>query len=181
LASTNFSTGSVLLFRVKTTLLDRKEKDAMTNRGLKHGDWVLICDGRVALFAFNAGDQLAPNLQVRQKMEHAELASHEQGTDKPGRAFSGADARRSAMETTDFHRLEEEHFLGRVASALEQKVTGHEIGDLIVVAPPRVTGILRKTLPPSVRKVVRHEIEKDYVRMPIAEVERQVVRQLESG
>jgi len=152
----------------------------MAKNGLTHGDWVLICDSRVALFAVNEGDQEAPNLQVRQKMEHPDLPSHEQGTDKPGRAFSGADSQRSAMETTDFHALEEEKFLKRVASAAEARVAGHEIKHLIVVAPPRVTGILRKVLSPSVRKLVRHEVEKDYVRMPMYEVERQIIKHLET-
>jgi protein required for attachment to host cells len=41
-------------------------------------------------------------------------------------------------------------------------------------------GILRRAFSPSVRDVVRHEMEKDYVRMPIYEVERHLSQQLAS-
>lgn len=152
----------------------------MAKNRLRHGDWVLICDSRKALLAFNAGDELAPNLQVRNSWQHSDLATHEQGTDKPGRAFSGADGQRSGTETTDFHRLEEELFLTDVAASLEQNAARQQIEHLIVVAPPRAMGILRRAVPPSLRKLVHHEIEKDYVRMPLPDVEQHLVKQLEA-
>src|SRR5690242_6767791 len=106
----------------------------MARNGLRRGDWVLICDSRKALLAVNVGDALTANLQVRKTWEHADLATHEQGTDKPGRAFSGADGERSAVDTTDLHRLEEEHFLAQVASELVGNVSQHQIKELVVVA-----------------------------------------------
>lgn len=150
----------------------------MKKDGLRHGDWVFVCDSRKAFLAFNAGDERAPHLQVPQKWEHADPPTHEQGTDKPGRAFSGADSRRAAVETTDFHRQEEERFLTRVAAALEGDLSERGIKRLIVVAPPRVAGILRKSLPPSVRRLVHCEIEKDYVRVPIPDLEARLVKHL---
>ena len=153
-------------------------EEMVAKSGLKNDDWILICDGRTALLAFNAGDELAPNLQVRKRWEHTVSATHEQGTDKPGRAFSSSDRRRSAVETTDYHRLEETQFLAHVASALEENVAEQVIRNLIVVAPPRAMGILRAAFPSSVRKLVRQEIEKDYVRAPTHEIERRLAKYL---
>jgi len=48
------------------------------------------------------------------------------------------------------------------------------------VAPPKAIGILRRAFSPSVRNVVRHEAEKDYVRMPIYEVEQHLSQQFAS-
>jgi protein required for attachment to host cells len=154
----------------------------MTKNGLTHGIWVLICDGRKALLTENAGDAAAPNLQVRESFEHPDIATHELGSDKPGRVFQSRNAGRSAAEPTDFHRLAEEDFLKKIAGTLDKSVSEHRIKDIILVAPPRAIGILRGALSPAVRKVVRHEIEKDYVRAPIYEVEQHLARHLsESG
>ena len=148
---------------------------------------VLICDSRKALLACNVGDHRAPNLQVRKTLERPELTSHDLGADRPGRAFSGADQRRSAVGDqrcsavgeADFHRLEGEQFLAEVASELERNVSEQRIRDLIVVAPPQPAGMLRKNLSPAVRKVLRHDIEKDYVRSPMPRLERQLTKQLQ--
>ena len=150
----------------------------MAKSGLEHGIWVLICDGRKALFAENAGDAAAPDLKVRQTFEHPDRPTHELGTDRPGRVFATVGERRAATEPTDFHTLAEETFLKGLAAHLEKGVAENRIRALILAAPPRALGVLRETLAPSVRKVVRHEIEKDYVHMPIYEVERHLAQHL---
>jgi len=150
----------------------------MAKNGLKHGAWVLICDGRKALLTQNAGDDAAPNLQVRETFEHPELPTRELGSDKPGRSFSSVGDRRSATEPTDLHELAQEDFLKKIAATLDRNVSGHRIDNLILVAPPRAIGFLRRILSRAVRKVVHHEIERDYVRMPLYEVERHLAQHL---
>jgi protein required for attachment to host cells len=150
----------------------------MTKNGLAHGIWVLICDGRKALLTENAGDAAAPNLQVRESFEHPDLATHELGSDKPGRIFQSTNVGRSAAEPTDLHRLAEEDFLKKIAGILNKSVSDHRIKNIILVAPPRAIGVLRGALSPAAGKVVRHELEKDYVREPMYEVEKHLVRHL---
>jgi protein required for attachment to host cells len=150
----------------------------MPKNGLNHDIWVLICDGRKALLAVNVGDAAAPNLKVRRTWEHSDPATHEQGTDRPGRTQASVGARRSATEATDYHMLAEEDFLKKLAAHLEKDVTEHKIAALILAAPPRALGVLRDALAPSVRKIVRHEVEKDYVRMPVYEIERHLTAHL---
>ena len=150
----------------------------MSKNGLNHKVWVLICDGQKALLTENEGDAAAPNLKIRQTFGYSDLPTHEQGSDKPGRAFADVGQRRSATESTDFHELAKEDFLKMLAAHLERGVSDHQIKSLILVAPPHALGILRNAIPSSVRKIVQHEIEKDYAHMPVYEIERHVMHQL---
>lgn len=150
----------------------------MAKHGLGHHSWVLICDGGKAILAENAGDAEVPNLQVREAFEQPDPPTREQGTDKPGRKFSGVGEARSATEQTDFHYLAEEDFLRKIVSRIERDVSERRIENLVVVAPPRAIGLLRREFSPAVRNVLRHEVEKDYVHLPMAEVERHLSRQL---
>jgi protein required for attachment to host cells len=42
----------------------------------------------------------------------------------------------------------------------------------VLVAPPRALGVIRQAATPNLRKAVRAEIDKDYVRMPVHEIEK---------
>lgn len=150
----------------------------MTGNGIGHDVWVLICDGRKALLAENAGDASSANLKIRQTFGHDDPPTREQGTDKPGRRFAGTGERRSATEPTDFHTLGEQEFLKALAHHLERGVAQGRIRALIIAAPPAALGVLRKALSPATLRILQHEIEKDYVNMPVCEVERQLVHAL---
>ena len=56
------------------------------------------------------------------------------------------------------------HRLGQAAGAGETR-------SLIIVAPPRALGVLRKHYSPKLRGILRAEIERDYVNIPIPEIE----------
>ena len=76
------------------------------------------------------------------------------------------------MEEVDWHDQEEQSFLGRLAARLDKAVLGGEAPSLIVVAPPRAIGVLRKQFSAHVKQSIKAEIEKDYVKMPIDEIAR---------
>jgi len=135
------------------------------------GEWVVVCDGGKAHILENAGDARFPNLRTREIYEQKHPATHEQGSDVPGRAFASVGAMRSAMEQTDWHDQSERNFLKTLASRLDTAVTGGEADSLIVVAPPRALGTLRQAYSPHVREAIRVELEKDYVKLPVSEIE----------
>ncbi len=139
---------------------------------LEHGTWVLVCDGGKALLLQNEGDQKFPNLRKQEEFESHNRPSHDLGTAKPGRVFSGKGGRHAAIEPTDLHRIAEEEFLAKVAEMLEERVRAGSIRALVLVAPPRALGVLRHRISPAVRASVRGEVEKDYVKAPIYEIER---------
>jgi protein required for attachment to host cells len=138
------------------------------------GDWVVVCDGAKALILENAGDGMHPNLKTREVHEQDAAKTHEQGTDAPGRSVNSVGSSRSAMEQTDWHDQAEQRFLADLADRLDAAVTAGETKSLIVVAPPRALGMLRQAYPDGLRGAVKAEIGKDYVRMPVHEIEKQL-------
>jgi protein required for attachment to host cells len=142
----------------------------MDNLKIDGGEWVVVCDGARALVLENVGDRKYPDLRTKEVYKHEAPATRAIGTDKPGRAFSSSGARRSAVQQTDWHDQEEQHFLAGLAARLDKAVLGGETKALIVVAPARALGVLRKEFSQNVTRAMRAEIEKDYVKMPVDEI-----------
>jgi protein required for attachment to host cells len=144
----------------------------MTDLKINAGDWVVVCDGAKALILVNAGDAKFPNLKTREVHEHDSARTSDQGVDAPGRSISSTEARRSAMEQTDWHDQAEQRFLADLAKRLDAAVTAGETKSVIVVAPPRALGMLRQSYSAGLRNAVRAEIDKDYVKLPVHEIEK---------
>jgi protein required for attachment to host cells len=138
------------------------------------GAWIVVADGAKALVLENVGGRGVPDLRTREVHDHPDPKTREIGTDKPGRSFSSVGHGRSAMEQVDWHEQEEQRFLAKLAARLDKAVLGGEASSFIVVAPPRAIGVLRKEFSPHVRKAIKAEVEKDYVKMPVDEITRRL-------
>lgn len=147
----------------------------MNSIKIKAGDWVVVCDGSKALILENAGDAVFPNLRTKETHEQTNPKTSEQGTDRPGRVHESTTAGRSSVAQTDWHDQQEHDFLVALVRRLDEAVTGAETSSLIVVAAPRALGVLREAYTPAVRKAVREEIAKDYVNLPVYEIEKHLV------
>ena len=138
--------------------------------------FVFVGDGRKALFLRNAGDERFPNLKTERVFVDDNPPTHEQGTDRPGRAFKRAGTNlRSGVETTDWHDLEEHRFAQRVATAMEHLVRERNVKALVVVAPPRTLADLRHAFGADVKKRIIAEIDKDLTKHPAHEIEKHLV------
>ena len=135
------------------------------------GTWILVGDGRKAMFLRNDGLAEAPNLNCIASREQNNPATHDQGTDAPGRAFAGRGPVRSAMETTDRHELEERRFAAGLAAELNVAAQQDRYEHLIVVAPPRILAELRQDLNKEAKARLQAEIDKDLTRHTIADIE----------
>jgi protein required for attachment to host cells len=144
----------------------------MFNRKIRQGEWVVVCDGAKALVLENVGDEVFPNLKTKQVYEQKAAKTHEQGTDAPGRAINSVGAARSAMEQTDWHEQDEQHFLTDLARRLDAAVTAGDAKAITIVAPPRALGVIRQAYSPRLRDALRAEIDKDLVKMPVHEIEK---------
>jgi protein required for attachment to host cells len=144
----------------------------MSKLKIGQGDWVVVCDGKKALVLENTGDEKFLNLKTREVFEHADPKTQEIGTDAPGRSFSSVGHGRSAMEQADWHDQEEQRFLHRLLGHLDSAVHAGQAKSLVIVAPPRALGVLRQSYSHELRKVLRAEIDKDFVRMPVYEIEK---------
>lgn len=138
---------------------------------MQHGSSVMITDGRKALLLKNEGDADYPQLRMIQKWEEASPADRDLKSDAPGRTFSSAGhgMRRSSYDEPDLHAQAEADFAAQMGEFLNDR---DDIEDLVIVAPPRTLGELRKHLNRAVTARVSAEIAKDLVKHPIAEIER---------
>lgn len=143
---------------------------------IPHNALLFVGDGRKALFLRNVGDAISPNLRTEKVFEEENPPTHEQGSDRPGRVSEAVLAgRRSAVEATDWHDIEEHRFARKVAAAMEQMVRTSKAKALIVVAPPRTLAELRNAFHSDVKACVVGEINKDLTRHPIGEIQRRLV------
>jgi protein required for attachment to host cells len=134
----------------------------------------VVCDGAKALLLQNAGNERSLNLKTREVYEQPDPKTSDIGTDTPGRAMGSVGSARSAMEETDWHDQAERTFLARLARRLDTAAANGDAPALILVAPPRALGVLRETYSFPLRKTLRAEIEKDYVNLPVDEIERRL-------
>lgn len=131
---------------------------------------ILVADGRKCLFLRNTGSPDSPALAVEEHREREDARTHEQGTDSPGRVFARVGSRRSAVEQTDFQRLDEERFAADAATLLNRRAQAGEFEALVVVAPPQTLGELRRHYDPAVQGRLLAEIGKDLTGHPIPEI-----------
>ena len=138
-----------------------------------HDSFIVVADGKKMLFFRNEGDQDYLKLQVERKREQDNPPDRAQKTDEPGRTFDASGgAGRSSYEETDFHQLEEDRFAHETAELLRKRALRNEFESLIIVAPPRTLGELRKHYHKEVEKRLRAEIAKDLTGHPVPEIEK---------
>ena len=133
---------------------------------------VVVGDGEKALFLRNKGGPQDVKLEVENILGHDNPATHEQGTDKPGRAFASAGTARSAMEETDWHQLGEDRFAVDIADTLYRLAHANKFEALVVVAPPKVLGNLRKAFHKEVVDRITGELPKNLTSHPIPDIEK---------
>ncbi len=133
--------------------------------------FVVVADGRKMLFFRNDGDAQHPNLVVERKREQDNPSDGDQGTDRPGRSFSSVGPGRSAYEETDFHQLEEDRFAAETAELLKKRALNNDFEKLIIVAPPKTLGELRKHYHKEVESRLIGEIDKSLTGHPVEDIE----------
>lgn len=139
---------------------------------IRHGEWVVVCDGAKALILENVGDINSPNLKTVEVFEQKDLSTHALGTDAPGRSINSVGNTRSAVEQTDWHDQAERAFLVHLARRLDGAVSSGKAKSMIVVAPPRALGMIRPAYSQLLKGAVRAEVDKDFVKMPVREIEK---------
>jgi hypothetical protein len=75
-------------------------------------------------------------------------------------------------EETDWHNIAEERFAGELADALYRHAQADLFEKLVIIAPPKILGNLRKVLHVEVTARVAAEIPKELTSHPVAEIER---------
>lgn len=144
----------------------------MSGIRLKHDVWVVVADGEKALFLRNEGDEKYPNLEVFREMRDDNPPTHDQGSDRPGRFNDGPSPHKSAVEETDWHRVEKERFAKEIAERLYKAAHRGDFERLVIVAPPLVMGEMRKELHKEVEQRLVGEVPKTLTNHTIVEIEK---------
>lgn len=144
----------------------------MSESLLRHGTWIAVCDGQRALLLENKGDREFPKLETREVSKQENPPTHLQGSAPPGRVFNSMGGRRGATEESDYHDLAEREFLRRFAEKLDRDIEKFKIYILVLIAPAKALGILRPHLSAATRKVMIAELDRDYSKMPLYDIER---------
>lgn len=136
-----------------------------------HNAMVVVADGRKMLFLRNEGDAVHLNLQVERKRVQDNPDNGDQRTDAPGRTHSSVGTGRSSYEETDFHQLEEDRFAAETAELLKKRALNNDFESLIIIAPPRTLGELRKHYHKEVSERLTGEIDKTLTGHSIPDIE----------
>ncbi|WP_404713506.1 host attachment protein [Sphingomonas sp. MMS24-J13] len=123
-----------------------------------HGAHVLAVDGGRMHLLRNRGRDSAIDLETIAERHLDNPRTHVLSEAQPGRSFQSYGTSRSAYEGTDTHQLREDAFC---EAALDQALAAAgEAGELVLIAPPRVMGLLRRQIErhqkrPAIREVVK--------------------------
>lgn len=137
---------------------------------LPHNTLVLVADGTKMLFLRNQGEGDAIELVIEAHGERQDRKDRNINTDAPGLTAQSAGYGRPAVEETDFHQLEENRFAAEAAEQLRHRALGGDFDDLVLVAPPRTLGELRKHLHKAVESRIVMELPKEMTNRPLPDI-----------
>lgn len=144
----------------------------MNRTTVPKGSLILACDGSKALLFENVGDDRNLNLKLVSERVEPHPPTRELGDDRPTRVVDAMDGSRSGTDETDWHAEAEVAFLHIAAKELDRLVRDRKVTHVVLVAPPKALGILRKAIAVSTRAVVSAELAKDLVKTSTLEIER---------
>lgn len=143
---------------------------------IPHNACILVADGRKMLFFRNEGDATIPNLVVEDQQLQANPADRYQKTDSAGQASSlrGGNfaAGGGSVGEVDFHQQQEDRFAAEAADLLRKRALANEFDTLIVVAPPKTLGEMRKHYHTEVSQRLAGELDKDLTGHPVDQIEK---------
>jgi protein required for attachment to host cells len=142
---------------------------------------VLVLDGRKMLFFRNQGDEAQIDLRTEAHDEREDAYDRDLKTDAPGNAATGmtggGDTHRPAYSETDFHQQEEDNWVKDAAEQLRMRALRNDFDALVIVAPPKALGVLRKELHKEVEKRIILTLNKEMSGRPIPDIEQMLVSQ----
>jgi protein required for attachment to host cells len=144
----------------------------MKDTPIPHTALIMVGDGKKALFFRNEGTPLHVSLVVERVLQQENPPTREQGTSAPGRFRGGDGSSRSAVEETDWHQLAEDRFAHEISTALYRLAQADNYQQLVVIAPPKILGVLRESFHHEVAKRVVAEFPKDLTGRPKEEIAR---------
>jgi protein required for attachment to host cells len=133
--------------------------------------WYVIADGGRARIVQKRDKQDAFDTSQEFVSEDIHRATHELGTERPGRTHESAmSARHAVQPRQDLHRAEKQNFVHEVAAVLNAASTRDEFDALVLVAPAHALGDLRHALDAPTQRKITAQLQKDLTKVPNADL-----------
>jgi len=129
--------------------------------------WIAVADGNRATVYLNNGPNRGLEIIPGRGGYQEVPPSREILSDSAGRMKGGAGARGAAPmnASADPHELEEARFAEQFAEEINRAALEQQFDRLILAAPPRTLGILRKSLSEKAGRRLIAEIDKDLTKI----------------
>lgn len=144
-------------------------------------NWILVADASRARIV-STNEKLTQMLPVKET-EHPEsrLRSSDLMSDEPGRSWSRPGGIITALDPpSDPAEMEHERFAEELCHDLETGLTEHQFEKLILVAPPRFLGLLRRHVAPGVAERITAEIDRNYTHVSLPDLPGMIRHHLEA-
>lgn len=142
---------------------------------IPHGALVFVGDGKKMLFLRNHGDSELLDLRIESHDRRADPMDREIKTDAPGTAKQSFAQGRPALDEPDFHQHGEDRWVKEAAEELNRRALANDFDALVVVAPPRALGVLRKKLHKEAERRIVLTVNKGMTDRPIPDIEELLV------
>jgi len=138
---------------------------------IPHGALVLVADGKKTLFLRNQGDSELLDLRTEAHGERDDPMDREIKTDAPGTQGQRWGDGRPAMDEADFHQQGEDRWVKDAAEELNRRALNNDFDSLVIIAPPKALGVLRKELHKEVERRIVLTVNKEMTDRPIPDIE----------
>lgn len=142
---------------------------------IPHGALVFVGDGKKMLFLRNQGDSDLLDLRTESHDERADPMDREIKTDAPGAQSPRVGIGRDTMEEADFHQQGEDRWVKDSAEELNRRALSNDFNALVIVAPPKALGVLRKKLHKETERRIVLTVNKEMTDRPIPDIEELLV------
>jgi protein required for attachment to host cells len=133
--------------------------------------WILVADGGRARILETIGRGKGVHIVSGSEEGIENPPSHLQGRERPARVHESVGPARHAVEPRQSpYRALEMLFANQLASMLSENAASQSFDRLVLVAPPKMLGDLRKLVVPSVREKIVAEVDKDLTNVPYGEI-----------
>jgi protein required for attachment to host cells len=131
---------------------------------------ILVIDGRKMLFLRNQGSGGKIDLVTESHDQRDDRKDHEIKSDGPGLTAQSGGYGRPAMDEPDYHQLDEDRYAAEAADQLRIRALAGDFEALVIIAPPKTLGELRKHLHKEVEKRIVMELPKEMTDRPIPDI-----------
>jgi protein required for attachment to host cells len=127
------------------------------------------------LFLRNHGDSGMIDLRTESHDERTDPMDRDIKSDAPGTVQQSFGNGRSTYEETDFKQLGEDRWARDAAEELNKRALRKDFDALVVVAPPKALGVLRRKLHKEAERRIVLTVNKEMTDRPIPDIEELLV------